>query len=111
MSPFGRRRPGVSGAFSAPLVAIAGIIAAAVLFELLWAFGVIDLSRFRNTEPSTAGLIPVPTPGRAIPAYTRVTRDYLWDVRKNRLSVVYLPPRSVTKEMLTGIADIIGRVL
>ena len=41
----------------------------------------------------------MPTPAGAIPAYTRLRRDHLWDARNRRLSVVYLPPSAVTKEM------------
>jgi Flp pilus assembly protein CpaB len=53
----------------------------------------------------------VPTVARRIPAYTRLTRDHFWDVRNNRLTVVYLPPRAVTPEMLVKLSDLIGRVL
>jgi Flp pilus assembly protein CpaB len=77
----------------------------------LWNVGLLDLSRFRSKEPSTAGLIAVPTPARPIPAYTRVTRDHLWDPRNNRLTVLYLPPQAVTPEMLVKLSDVIGRVL
>jgi len=112
MSPFTRRRPGSpSSVFAGPMIALAVVVSAVVLVATLWAFGLLDLSRFRSTEPSTAGLIAVPTPGRTIPAYSRVTRDHLWDARKGRLSVVYLPPRAVTREMLVSIPRVIGRVL
>jgi Flp pilus assembly protein CpaB len=46
-----------------------------------------------------------------IPAYTRVQRDHLWDPTRGRFTVIYLPPRAVTKEMLVNISDVIGRVL
>jgi Flp pilus assembly protein CpaB len=112
VSPVSYRRPGAaSGFFSAPIIAIAAVIAVAVVIEALWGLGLLDLSRFRSTEPSTAGLVAIPTPAKAIPAYTRVNRDHLWDVRRNRLSMVYLPPRAVTREMLTNVSDVIGRVL
>jgi len=86
-------------------------VAAVIVLEVLWAFGLLDLSYFRSRPPSTAGLVAIPTAARPIPAYARVTRDYLWDTRKNGLSIVYLPPRSVTKEMITSISDVIGRVV
>jgi len=112
MSAFGRRRPGSRPSFLAgPMIALAVVVSAVVIIAALWAFGLLDLSKLRSSEPSTAGLIAVPTPGRPIPAYTRVTRDHLWDPRRNRLSVVYLPPRAVTKEMLVGLSDVIGRVI
>jgi len=61
--------------------------------------------------PSYAGMVAVPVPARPIPAYTRVTRDHLWDLPANRLAVVYLPPRAVTPEMLRELPQILGRVL
>jgi Flp pilus assembly protein CpaB len=92
-------------------VALAAVASAAVIVALLMALGVVDLSRFRSNEPSTEGLVAVPTPANAIPAYARVRRDHLWDRGNNRLAMVYLPPRAVTKEMLVNISDILGRVL
>ncbi len=112
MSPFTRRRPGSAPAlFAVPSIALAVFVSALVLVTALWAFGFLDLSRFGSRQPSTAGLVAIPTPGKAIPAYVRVTRDHLWDPRNNRLAVVYLPPRAVTPEMLVKISDVIGRVL
>src|SRR5436190_5778332 len=90
------------------LIAVASLV---VIVGALMALGIIDVSKFRSTAPSTAGLIAVPTPATVIPAYTRVRRDHLWDRRNARLAVIYLPPRAVTKEMLVNIGDIIGRVL
>lgn len=112
MIPFTRRRPGgASSAFGSPLIVLAVIVSAAVIVEVLWGFGLIDFSRWRSHEPDTRGLVAVPTPGRPIPAYARVTRDYLWDVNRSRLAVVYLPPKAVTKEMIVSIASVVGRVL
>jgi Flp pilus assembly protein CpaB len=88
------------------IVAVVVIVAAVALLA-----GVVDLSSLRSREPSTAGLVPVPTAAMRIPAYTRVRRDHLWDARKSQLAVIYLPPRAVTKEMLVNISDVIGRVL
>jgi Flp pilus assembly protein CpaB len=105
------RRPGASSTFAGPLVALAAVASVVVIIATLWGFGLLDMSRFRAPERSTVGLIAVPTPAKAIPAYTRVRRDHLWDPRSNRLSVVYLPPRSVTPEMLVKISDVMGRVL
>src|SRR4029453_14128773 len=46
-----------------------------------------------------------------IPNYTKITRDHLVDLKNQSLSVVYLPPQAVTKDMILNIGDIIGRVL
>ncbi len=90
------------------LIAVASVV---VLLGTLIALGVVDMSRFRSNQPSTAGLIAVPTPATVIPAYTRIRRDHLWDRRNAQLAVIYLPPGAVTKEMLVNIGDVIGRVL
>lgn len=93
------------------MLVLAAVAALVVVVGALAALGVVDLSRLWSSEPSTAGLVPVPTPAKGIPAYTRVRRDHLWDVTRGRISVVYLPPRAVTPEMLVSISDVIGRVL
>jgi Flp pilus assembly protein CpaB len=111
VSPVSPRRPGVPSTLGIPPTAIAVAASVVVLLAALFAFGVIDLSRFRSNEPSTEGLVAVPTPAGVIPAYTRIRRDHLWDRRNNRLAVIYLPPQAVTKEMLTNIPEILGRVL
>ena len=107
MSPVAPRRPGSVN----PLVAGGLAVSTVVVLALLWSVGLLDFLKFGPEPPSTAGLVAVPTPARAIPAYTRVTRDHVWDVRNNRLNVVYLPPRAVTPEMLTKLSDVVGRVL
>jgi len=93
------------------MVAVTILVSAIAAVVLLAVLGVIDLSRLRSNEPSTAGLIAVPTAAVQIPAHTRIRRDHLWDRANARISVVYLPPRAVTKEMLLNITQIIGRVL
>ncbi len=90
-------------------IAFAGVAAIVVILALVAAPRLIP--GLRSSEPSTEGLIAVPTPAGQIPAYTRVRRDHLWDVRNGRLAVIYLPPNAVTPEMLVNISDIIGRVL
>lgn len=110
MSPVAPRRPGGSSTlFAGPTIALGVVLLAAVMLGTLWGFGLLDFSR--STEPSTEGLIAVPTTARRIPAYTRLTRDHFWDVRNNRLTVIYLPPGAVTPEMLVKLSDVLGRVL
>ena len=101
------RRPGGQSS----LIPFAVAAGAVVVLVLLW-FGVLrNLSIFGPEPPSMEGLIAVPTPARPIPAYTRVTRDHFWNPATGRLAVVYLPPQAVTKEMLTALPDVLGRVL
>ena len=112
MIPYTQRRPGSPSTFFAgPTIGLAVVLSAVVVFGTLWGFGLIDFSKLRSSEPSTAGLVPVPTAARRIPAYTRLTRDHFWDLKNNRITVVYLPPRAVTPEMLVKLSDVIGRVL
>jgi Flp pilus assembly protein CpaB len=106
-----QRRPGGPSTFTGPVIALAVAASVVVIFGMLLAFGLLDLSKFRSNERSTAGLVAVPTPARTIPAYTRVRRDHLWDPGNGRFAVIYLPPRAVTREMLVNISDVIGRVL
>ncbi len=110
MSPVNPRRPGRFTLLSPPMITGA-VVMLIGLFAGSVAMGLIDLPQFRSQEPSTAGLVAVPTPAGLIPAYSRIRRDHLWDARNRRLAMVYLPPSAVTKEMLTNIADIMGRVL
>ena len=111
MSPVAPRRHGTLSTMSRPMVAATVVVAAIAAVVLLALLGVIDLSKLRSNQPSTAGLIAVPTSAVQIPAHTRIRRDHLWDRANSRISVVYLPPRAVTKEMLLNITQIIGRVL
>src|SRR5438552_17659649 len=112
MSSFPQRRHGVSSPFvSAPTVAFAVIVGSVVVLGLLWGFGVVDLTGSRSADTSTAGMVAVPTVARRTAPYTMLTRDHFWDPKNGRLTVVYLPPRAVTPEMLVKLSDVIGRVL
>ena len=106
MSPVSPRRPGGLIHLSPSAVVAGAVVVAAVLVVVL-----VGVPRLRSQEPSTAGLVAVPTAATPIAAHTRIRRDHLWDRANARIAVVYLPPRAVTKEMLLNISDIIGRVL
>jgi hypothetical protein len=98
--------------WSAGTIALGAIALVGVAFTSIWWFGLLDLSRFRGPAVrSTRGLVAVPAPARAIPAYTKVTRDHFWDPTKNEMALLYLPPAAVTKDMLVNLGDILGRVL
>jgi Flp pilus assembly protein CpaB len=109
MSPSATRRPGgAAGFLSAAPLAFAAVVAVVLILATMWTFGLLSGG---TEEPSTDGLVAVPTIATRVPAYTRLTRDHIWDARNARLAVVYLPPRSVTPEMLVKVSDVIGRVL
>jgi Flp pilus assembly protein CpaB len=93
------------------MLALALGVGIVFIAAVLIATGVIDLSRFTRQAPSTAGLVAVPTLGRPIPAYARVTRDFVWDPNRNSLAVLYLPPKTVSKEMILSVSEIVGRVM
>jgi Flp pilus assembly protein CpaB len=110
MRSFDQRRSTVPRP-AASIVLTAVLVSVAVALAVLWGLGVIDVSKFRTAQASTAGLVAVPTAARTIPAYTKITRDHLWDPTNGRLTFVHLAPNSVTKEMLINFSDIIGRVI
>ena len=99
-----RRRRSLFSPFLMVLVVVGGV---ALVLAGLWAVGAVNFDRLFG--PSHEGMIAVPTPAQAIPAYAKVTRDFLVD-QKGGLSVMYLPPDAVTPQMYTQLGDIIGRV-
>jgi hypothetical protein len=111
MSPTAPVR-GVRRARIGGIVTGLGITAAVTtVVALLWAAGLIDLSKLRGSKPSTAGLIAVPVAARPVQEYTKLTRDHFWDPKRGELAYVYLAPRAVTPDMLTRLPDVFGRVL
>jgi Flp pilus assembly protein CpaB len=79
---------------------------------LLWGSGLLSAATFGFTKPpSTAGLVPVPVSAGTIPAYTKMTRDQLWNPATQNFAQIYLRPEQITPDMLTKVSDILGRVL
>ena len=111
MTPYRTRRAIGRFRLGAGAITLAGVVAGVAVILLLWTAGVVDLSRLRSAEASTAGLTPLPTPARTIPAFTRITRDHFWNPTTKELTLVYLPPASVSKDMMVDIRSLIGRVL
>ena len=94
-----------------------GVVTAVVLvvaLVALWGTGVLRPETFGYGEkkaPSRAGLIAVPTSAGPIPAYTKLTRDHLWNPKVGEFAFIYLPPASVSPEMIRDIGKIVGRVM
>lgn len=105
----GRRRAGPSLAsyvLPAALVLVAGI------GGLLWVGGAFA-SAPTGPRPlvQPPGTVAVLLCARPVPAYTKLTRDDVWDSRNGRFALAFLPPEQVSERMLTRLDQINGRVL
>lgn len=68
--------------------------------------------RFAHAKESApAGTIAVPVTARAIKAYSRITRDDVWDPTTNRITVVHLDASKLGADVVTDFAKVRGRVL
>jgi len=105
MRPFVPKRPW----YQHPAVATLGLVA--VLLGGLWYAGLLRIPWLGGAERSLRGLVAVPVSAQRIPRYTRITRDHFWDAQNKRLTVIYLPPAQVPKEMFTDLRQVLGRVL
>lgn len=80
----------------------------------LWAAGLVELP-FLNAKPVAQGLPPgwveVPASGGSIPAYTKMTRDHIWDPKRGQFAVIPLPKEAITPEMIVDRNKLFGRVL
>jgi Flp pilus assembly protein CpaB len=93
------------------MTAIIATIAVVTLTGVLVLTGRLNLGIGASTQPSAGGLIPVPISAAVIPAYTKITRDNLWNPVAQNFAQIYLRPEQVTPDMLTKVSDILGRVL
>lgn len=64
-----------------------------------------------TNSPSRAGMVAVPVSATNIGAYTKVTRDHVWDLKAGNVAVVWMRPEQIGKDMLTRLDQIFGRVL
>jgi len=77
----------------------------------LWAAGIVKLPSHDRGLYVPPHAVPVLLSAQNIPAYTRITREHVWNPQKGGLEVTYLDPAYVSSEMLTGLPQIAGRVL
>lgn len=95
--------------FLSPLwIVLVVVVGAGLTLAGLWAVGAVNLERL-GFGPSHKGMIAIPTPAREIPAFAKVSREYILDQQGN-LSLMYLPPDAVTPQMYSQLGDILGRV-
>lgn len=85
------------------LLTLGGLWAAKVVTPATFGFGPKPLDR--------RGMVAIPVSTVRIPAYTRVTRDQLWDTTTGSFKVIYLAPQQVSPEITRGLGQIIGRVV
>ena len=96
-----------------PHPAAVAAIVVVVVFGGLWVTGIFDPMNllFGSREPSHRGMVAVPVSAVAIPAYTKITRDHLWNPKIGNFAVIYLRPEQITKEMKQDMNSIVGRVM
>ncbi len=78
----------------------------------LWSLGAVDLSFMSGQVQAPSGpTVAVPISARPIAAYSKVTRDHLFDAKSGQITYLRLPPEAVKPEMIVALSDILGRVL
>src|SRR5437773_2584875 len=111
---YGKSSSALGPALIAGAVLVTGLV---VTVGALAASGRIELPFWKRKSPAAPpagppeGTLAVPVTIRAVPAYTRLTRDHFWDAKAGKFAVVHLYPREVLPGMLTGLDQILGRVL
>jgi Flp pilus assembly protein CpaB len=105
---YGARR-GWLGMNPAALAAIVLMTA----FGGAWIAGLVHpLTWFRAAPgPDRRGLVPIPSSAVGIAAYTKITRDHVWNPRAGEFSVIYLRPEQVPPEVFRTVNAVIGRVM
>ena len=58
-----------------------------------------------------ADWVAIPVAGRPIPAYSKVTREFLIDPKTGQLATLYVPPSIVPKNAILKLSGILGRVV
>ena len=90
------------------------LLGASGVLGTLYALGVPlpYLNRVEKAEkPNREGQIPVLVAGRTIPAYARVTRDDIFDIKTNTFSTVWLRQQDIRPEMILDFNQVMGRVV
>jgi Flp pilus assembly protein CpaB len=91
------------------LVVAAGLAAAAFLARDA---GALSLARWWEPPEQRVppGKVTVPLSARTIPAYTRITRDHVWDAKSQRLTVTFMDPGQLDG-IVVDLKSLFGRVL
>lgn len=88
----------------------AGLLAVG-LGALLVSLGLVELKGWTKSRTLSPDVVRVPVSGSEIPAYTRISRDHIWDKDKGQFAVVELHKSEVTDDMMVTLVQMSGRVL
>jgi Flp pilus assembly protein CpaB len=116
MSPVvARRRPGVLAGLGFGLLLLVVLAGAA---GTAWALGWVKLPGTEaavvegpERQQGPPGTQPVPVSARAIPAYTRLTRDDILDAKTLQVRVAWLDPARLPPDVVLEVPKILGRVV
>ena len=100
------------------VVVLALLVGGAGTVGTLAAMGEVDLMAFFNPESeptetpaSVPEGVPVPLSTVEIPAYTKITREHIFDATVGDFAVVYIPKDQISDGLMVDFKDIVGRVL
>jgi len=71
----------------------------------------VDLAFWRRSDALPPGWVAVPASSGPIPAYTKLTREHVFDSTKGRLTTIPMRAEEVTADILIDHQKIFGRVL
>ncbi len=109
-NPYKHKR-GWSVLAKSALIVLTVVVGGVGTVGTLWAMGEIDLP-FLNRAPSVPpGYRLVPVSGAAIPAYTKLSRDHVWNPQKGTFATAMMKDEEITPDILVAFKDIFGRVL
>ena len=77
----------------------------------LWAFGQIDLPFLSRGNRIPEGYVRVLVSARKIPAYSKITREDVFDAKIGDFASIPVPRTTVTSDVLTDYGQIRGRVI
>jgi Flp pilus assembly protein CpaB len=112
-----RRGPSLGSLVLLAAVLVFALVAVAAVVYALWALGKIDLPFLTRAAPPPPqgpppGKVAVFVSAKAIPAYTKLTRDHIWDAKRNDFAVQWVTPEAVRERgFVTDFNKLFGRVL
>lgn len=99
---------------SSVVLAVAAVVLVGASLAAYEGYPVPFLERWTKgarAAQARAGKVAVPLSALPIAAYTRITRDHLWNARTQQLAITHIDQSQVNPGMLVEFNRIIGRVL